>query len=37
MAELLIKRGADQNAKNKDGLMPLHVAASQGHFDVAEV
>ncbi|ABP50805.1 Ankyrin [Pyrobaculum arsenaticum DSM 13514] len=36
MAELLVKRGADQNAKIREGLMPLHVAASQGHVDVAE-
>jgi ankyrin repeat protein len=32
-----LKRGADVNAKNKDGWAPLHMAASGGHKDVAEL
>ena len=37
MAELLLASKADVNAKDKDGLTPLHWAAFKGHKDVAEV
>ena len=29
--------GADVNAKNRDGVTPLHVAAAKGHKEVAEL
>jgi len=37
MAEILITRGADLEAKNMFGETPLHVAAINGHIDVVEV
>jgi hypothetical protein len=35
--KLLLERGADPNAKNKDGKTPLHVAAIRGSVDVARL
>lgn len=33
--EYLIERGADVNAQDKGGLIPLHNASSYGHVDIA--
>lgn len=35
--DLLIKKGADVNAQNKESLTPLHCAAGKAHMDVMEV
>lgn len=35
-AQLLIRRGADVNAKSADGSTPLHVSAKEGDFETAE-
>ncbi|NIG61562.1 tankyrase-2 isoform X4 [Pontoporia blainvillei] len=35
VAEYLLQHGADVNAQDKGGLIPLHNAASYGHVDVA--
>eukprot|EP00731_Ephydatia_muelleri_P020724 Em0013g451a len=35
VVEYLLQNGADVNAKDKGGLIPLHNAASYGHVDVA--
>jgi len=35
--ELLIKHGADVNAKTNDGLTPLHAAAYNGHVEVVKL
>lgn len=35
MAEYLLERGADVNAQDKGGLIPLHNASSYGHLDIA--
>lgn len=35
MAEFLLERGADVNAQDKGGLIPLHNASSYGHLDIA--
>jgi len=35
--ELLIKKGADVNAKNRDGATPLHAAAFLGRTEAAEL
>lgn len=35
VAELLLERGADVNAQDKGGLIPLHNASSYGHLDIA--
>ena len=35
LAELLISKGADVNAKTKDGQTPLSVAEANKHEDVA--
>jgi len=37
IAELLLDKGADVNAKGKDGFTPLHFAAAYGHADVAQL
>jgi cytohesin len=37
VAKLLLRHGADPNAKAKYGATPLHVAASEGHVDVAKL
>lgn len=35
MAEFLLDHGADVNAQDKGGLIPLHNASSYGHLDIA--
>ncbi len=35
VAEYLLERGADVNAQDKGGLIPLHNASSYGHLDIA--
>lgn len=35
VAELLLEKGADVNAQDKGGLIPLHNASSYGHLDIA--
>lgn len=35
MAEFLLESGADVNAQDKGGLIPLHNASSYGHLDIA--
>jgi ankyrin repeat protein len=35
IAELLIAKGADVNAKDIDGWTPLRFAAEQGHNEIA--
>ncbi|XP_077478539.1 poly [ADP-ribose] polymerase tankyrase-1-like [Stigmatopora argus] len=37
VTELLLRKGANINEKNKDFLTPLHVAAERAHNDVMEV
>ena len=37
VAELLIAKGSDVNAKNEEGYTPLHYAASNGHKEVTEL
>ena len=37
MTELLIRKGANINEKNKEFLAPLHIAADKSHIDVLEV
>ena len=35
VAEYLLEQGADVNAQDKGGLIPLHNASSYGHLDIA--
>ena len=35
VAEFLLDHGADVNAQDKGGLIPLHNASSYGHLDIA--
>ena len=37
VAEYLIEQGADVNAQDKGGLIPLHNASSYGHVDIASL
>ena len=37
IAELLIAKGADANAKGGGGWTPLHIAAYEGHKEIAEL
>lgn len=37
MVELLLAKGADVQAKDKGGLVPLHNACSYGHTEVVEL
>ncbi|KAG8193909.1 hypothetical protein JTE90_011464 [Oedothorax gibbosus] len=37
VTEILIRKGASLNEKNKEFLTPLHVAADKSHFDVLDV
>ena len=37
VAELLIAKGADVNAKNDNGVTPSHLAAQKGHNEVVEL
>ncbi|BFY98557.1 hypothetical protein BsWGS_01597 [Bradybaena similaris] len=37
VVELLIRKGANLNDKNKDYLAPLHIAADKAHYDVMDV
>ncbi|RAL17248.1 ankyrin repeat domain-containing protein, partial [Aspergillus homomorphus CBS 101889] len=36
LLDVLLRRGADVNAKNEDRVAPLHLAAYQGHLDVVQ-
>ena len=36
VAELLLEKGADVNAVDRGGLIPLHNAASYGHVEIAQ-
>ncbi|XP_050397840.1 poly [ADP-ribose] polymerase tankyrase-1 [Patella vulgata] len=37
VVDLLIRKAATLNDKNKDNLTPLHMAADKGHFDIMDV
>ncbi|XP_033757082.1 poly [ADP-ribose] polymerase tankyrase-1-like [Pecten maximus] len=37
VVELLIRKGANLNDKNKDYVTPLHIAADKAHYDVMDV
>ncbi|KAM9820432.1 LOW QUALITY PROTEIN: poly [ADP-ribose] polymerase tankyrase-1-like [Neosynchiropus ocellatus] len=37
LTELLLRKGANVNEKNKDFMTPLHVAAERAHNDIVEV
>jgi len=37
LCELFVKKGMFKDARNKVDRTPLHLAASEGHYQVAEV
>lgn len=37
LAKTLVSKGANVNARNKDGATPLHLALKRGHRDVAKL
>ena len=37
VTELLIRKGANLNDKNKEFLVPLHIASDKAHVEIVEV
>lgn len=37
MVDTLMKKSADVNLGNRDGISPLHIAAEKSHLDVLEM